>query len=506
MPVYNLRKGTVQYKFANSRAKMQFFGGGYGNGKTTASVVTKALTLANYYPGSNGLIARATYPKLNDTIRKEFFKWCPPDWIKRMPTLDDNTCYLVNGSVVNFRYVSQRGKQNPDGTSTSNLLSATYDWIIVDQIEDPEIGHKDLLDLMGRLRGQTNYRPPPGDEDPSMPSTGPRWLILTANPTGNWVYQKIVKPYLYWKKTGIVLPELLWDKAANKPIMELFEGPTHGNAENLPPDYLEGMEALYKGQYYDRYVLGKWASYEGLVHAELTEENNGLTRVQMEQHIHRCLRRHVKLRAIESYDYGLVSPSCLLIGFVDDWGRVFVIDGFYKKNFHYEDQVVERARLMTKYSHLIDFTEPIKADPAIWKTHVVAKVRDTADTIATLLMGKGWDITPASNEIMSGIGRVNGYIAGRPQVPHPITGKEGAPLFYVANELTWLWEEVQAYYWKKNPNGENIDEPMDDNDHAMNSMKYMLSHLPEPSEIELPDHLKPKPWMFWQEEGGEEAA
>jgi hypothetical protein len=46
-------------------------GGGFGNGKTTAGVV-KALELAKDYPGSNGLIARSTFPKLNDTIRKEF--------------------------------------------------------------------------------------------------------------------------------------------------------------------------------------------------------------------------------------------------------------------------------------------------------------------------------------------------------------------------------------------------------------------------------------------------
>jgi hypothetical protein len=35
-------------------------------------VLVKALQLAKDYPGSNGLIARSTFPKLNDTIRKEF--------------------------------------------------------------------------------------------------------------------------------------------------------------------------------------------------------------------------------------------------------------------------------------------------------------------------------------------------------------------------------------------------------------------------------------------------
>jgi len=77
------------------------------------------------------------------------------------------------------------------------VLSATYDWIIVDQIEDPEFEHKDFIDLLGRLRGSTPYGFVPGDKeyDPRMPSSGPRWFIITTNPTRNWVYKKIVKPY-----------------------------------------------------------------------------------------------------------------------------------------------------------------------------------------------------------------------------------------------------------------------------------------------------------------------
>ena len=85
---------------------------------------------------------------------------------------------MKNGSTVNFRYVAQQGKQTED--SKSNLLSATYDWIIVDQMEDPEFSHKDFMDLMGRLRGNTEY----SGDDPSMPRVGPRWFMATLNPTG----------------------------------------------------------------------------------------------------------------------------------------------------------------------------------------------------------------------------------------------------------------------------------------------------------------------------------
>ena len=98
--------GGMHEKFMNLRTKIQMLGGGFGNGKTAASCV-KAIQLALDYPGSNGLIARETYPKLNDTIRKEFFKWCPRSIIQKMPTQDNNTCYLKNGSMVNFPIFSR---------------------------------------------------------------------------------------------------------------------------------------------------------------------------------------------------------------------------------------------------------------------------------------------------------------------------------------------------------------------------------------------------------------
>src|SRR5690349_16160348 len=107
MPTYRITPDGLHDKFMKLRTKIQMLGGGFGNGKTAAACV-KAIQLSQDYPGSNGLIARETYPKLNDTIRKEFLKWCPKSLIQRMPTKDDNTLIFKNGSIVNFRYLQQR--------------------------------------------------------------------------------------------------------------------------------------------------------------------------------------------------------------------------------------------------------------------------------------------------------------------------------------------------------------------------------------------------------------
>lgn len=499
MPNYNLTKGSIQYGFNKSRYPIQFFGGGYGNGKTTAMVI-KALGMARDFPGSNGLLARATYPKLNDTLRKEFFRWCPRHWIKKMPTQEDNTCYLKNDTIINFRYLSQRGKKQESGDTSSNLLSATYDWIGVDQIEDPEITHKDLLDLMGRLRGQTPYRPEEGKEDNTMPSTGPRFLMISANPSMNWVFREIVKPYLIWQASGKVTEKLLVDPETNLPIIELFESDTYANRKNLPPDFIRNLEAMYKGQQRKRFLEGKYAVFEGLVHGDFNETNK-ITRDQADEYIIACLKRHVKMTVIEGYDFGLVTPSCYMLGLVDDWGRMIIIDGFHEPNLHYTMHAEKIFEIRQRYSNYgFKFDEAIRADPAIFKKVVVAGRKDTGDTIAKLLRDDDLYTRPASNDIIAGIAKVNAYINGRADIVNPFTGDLNSPFLFVVDDLEFFEDEVTSYYWKKNPLGNLTDEPQDTNDHAMNTVKYMLSHLPLPSKIEVPKtHIKPS-WMFWQEE------
>ncbi|HEY4383178.1 MAG TPA: hypothetical protein VGN34_01705, partial [Ktedonobacteraceae bacterium] len=270
---YKIIEGGMHDRFHKSYSKVQFLGGGFGNGKTAAACI-KALRLCKDYPGCNGLVARSTYPKLNDTIRREFLLWCPPHWIKRMPSRDENTLVLKNGSTVNFRYVAQRGKETEE--SKSNLLSATYDWIIVDQLEDPEFSHKDFMDLMGRLRGNTEYI---GD-DRLMPRYGPKWFIATLNPTRNWCYREIVKP-LHDYHRGIISDKLLCEvdndgrailhDGRPTPLIELFEGSTYENVDNVGEDYIRGMLATYTGSMRERFVFGRWGALSGLIYPQFDE-------------------------------------------------------------------------------------------------------------------------------------------------------------------------------------------------------------------------------------------
>jgi len=505
MPSYKLKRGSVQAGFQDSRAKIEIFAGAYGNGKSTGMIV-KGLKVCKLYPGSLGLMGRSTYPRLNDTLRRDFFKWCPRNWIKRRPTKDDNTCVLQDGTTIHFRYISQKGKKAEDGNTVSNLLSASYDWAIVDQIEDPEITHKDFLDILGRLRGSTPFREVEGmsEEDiMSWPASGPRMLFVGCNPTRNWVYRELIAPLKLWKDKGIMTEKLLVDKETMQPIMELYESDVYANKDNLDPDYIKTLETSYKGQMFDRYVMGKWVAYEGLVHPAFDPAIHFLSRQDIMDYLIELKQNHVEVRALEGYDFGNTSPSCYVLAFVDNWGRVIIVDGFYLPDFNYQHQPAKVNEIRLKYMGLINFEDPIIADPDIFRKKVVAH-RDTGTSIAKLLTEGGMDLRPGFNDIVSGIAKVNAYLSDKIGCRHLLTGEPNGPMLYVCDDLTWYEGEITNYYWKKNPFGEKIDEPQDTNDHAMNTTKYLLSFLPEPADVVIPTKLLPPDWMFWREMEPEE--
>lgn len=506
---YRIHEGSLQEQFDALRCKVQVYGGGFANGKTAAACVLKALKLAKDYPGCNGLIARSTYPKLNDTIRAEFLKWCPKHWIKSFPMSANgsNTCTLVNGSTINFRYVAQQGSAQGE-QSTSNLLSATYDWAIIDQIEDPEIVEKDFDDILGRLRGMTPYQ---GD-DPTMPRTGPRWFIITCNPTRNWVYKRIIKPVHVYNETGQIGPLLLCERDVDteeaildedgkpKMLVEVVEGSTYENAANLEPDFIKTLESTYRGAMKDRFLLGGWGSYEGLVYPAFDEVSHMLSYDDVMDYLGDLKQQFYEVNFLEGYDFGIAVPSCYLCGFTDAWGNVFIVDGFYEKgeDFAVEEQRDEIKRLRDVYG--VYGNPPILSDPAIFR-RTSASNRTIGQSTADILYdnGQGVRVVRGNNDILNGIIKVSAYLAPSRMHRHPLTGDHGAPHLYITDNLQFVADEFGSYMWNVNSKGDRDDKPRDKDDHAMDTIKYMLSRRPEISK--LPQYVRPKPpsYLRWQQ-------
>jgi phage terminase large subunit len=499
MTNYIVKEGGLNDRFFKSRAKIRILGGGFANGKTATACIT-ALEMARDYPGSNGLMARATYPKLNDTLRKEFIKWCPKQWIKNFPLGQNssNMCTLKNGTTINFRYMQQQSRG--DEAATSNLLSATYDWIVVDQIEDPEIVHKDFLDLMGRLRGSTPYT----GNDPTMPHTGPRMMILTCNPTRNWVYKKLVHPYHLYKQAGTIMPDLivLRDKDGKvvfedgKPnlLLDVIEGSTYENAHVLEPDVIQGLESTYTGQMKERFLLGRWAAYEGLVYPQYSDIVHTVEHNEIMQLWDRLTDQGYLIPLVDGYDFGIAVPSCYLISFVDDDGNVILMDGFYKKEMGILEQADKIKVIRNKWGLPQD--QQCWADPNIFR-RFGSSAGNVNETVASQFANLGVPMRRGNNDVLGGIVKVGSYLAPTRFHRNPFSGAFGAPHIFISRDLDWWIDEIGGYYWDKDTKGERDDKPNDKNDHAMDTTKYMLTNLdaiakPDPFRDVEPKYLQ---WM-----------
>lgn len=509
---YNLIKESITEGFSRSRKKVQVMGGGFANGKTAAAVVLKILVVAKDYPGANILVARSTLPKLNDTIRKEFAKWCPKSWIKSFPqpAKDSSTCKLKNGTEINFRYIAQQGKSNVE--TTSNLLSATYDLIVVDQVEDPEIILKDYDDLMGRLRGSTPY----AGDDPTMPVSGPRWIVLTCNPTGNWFYQSVVRPLHQYQDslkrgTSFISKDLLCvrDPVTGEPILDddgkpellidLFEGSTYENSQNLPDDFIQLLESRYQGQMKERFLLGRWAAFEGLVYPGVTIDSHSIP----QEEIIRYLideRQFEPANLHEGYDHGIAVPGCYLLGLEDRRGNFFIVDGDYSIKSGTDPWVTEVFYRRQKHFGSTLPSTTVNADPAIFRRTGSLK-KTVGPPVAKLFQDEGLRTKRGNNDFKAGHQRLTNWMNFDKHHSHPISGEKGAPHFYVAEELEFWWNEIANYYWKKNTQtGEWQDEPMDRNDHSMDATRYLITDLGEPF-LYIPVDFRTNPMFQWHEIG-----
>lgn len=454
-----------QLHFFECKAPIAGFTGGYGNGKT-AVLGLSAITVASQYKDARVLVGRATRPKLEDSTKPELMKWLPHDWISRWPTDRHNNLHFKHtNSTIEFRHIRQEGKGK--GEEQSNLLSATYDAIFVDQLDDPEFTYKDFEDLIGRMRGTARYI---GD-DPTMPQVGPQWFRFGANPTRNWLFREIVSPYFTWQRTGLITQKLLVDEETRTPILHVFNAPSTANQKHTGKGYVSRMRSVFRGSMSKRFVDADWGAYEGLVYPEYDEAMHMVQHTEMQKYIEQGLADDL-LGVVEGYDYGQVSPSCYLLGFFNDVGDVFIADGFYEPRMNVKMQSRKIKEIRNAWR--VTPTDHIYADPQMFKG-TNASATKVGDSVTALFRAENIEMQRGANAIESGLDKVSTYLNIDDLHMHPIKRQYGAPRLFVTSNLDFWHNEIVDYYWNKNVQGDNVDKPRDTNDHAMDATKYLFT-------------------------------
>jgi phage terminase large subunit len=209
-----------------------YFGGAAGGGKSDIGCYFE-LKRRLKYPGTRGLIGRASFKTLKDTTLQTFFDRAKQEGLKRglhfdLTSAQDkefaNCLVFDNRSVIYLRDLYAY-PQDPDFDELGSLeLTDAY----VD--EAPQITDKAKNVLKSRIR----YR---------LTETGlliPK-LFLTGNPSKNWAYSDFYRP----SKEGTLREDRKFIQALP------------GDNPHLPESYLKSLAGLDKNSR-ERLLYGNW--------------------------------------------------------------------------------------------------------------------------------------------------------------------------------------------------------------------------------------------------------
>jgi len=203
----------------------------------------------------------------------------------------------------------------------------------------------------------------------------------------------------------------------------------------LPKQYREQLEK-FTGTDYERYVLGKWTAYEGLVYRDFSRA------------VHVCERAGPWKRIVFGVDEGYTNPGVILKVGIDGDGRGHVIREFF------ETQVLP-ADFVTQVKAMAEACEP-RLERAYVDRSAAGLIADLRHENIPAWGAKGG----GKSAVMDGIRYVTNALMIR---------GDGRPGLTVDPGCVKTIGEFEGYCWKKGK-----DEPVKEGDHAMDALRYAL--------------------------------
>lgn len=403
----------------------------------TRALCGKVLALATRYPGSTIGLARKKLTDLKATTLDVFLREvCPPQLIKAHHRADRVITVRSGPQGRQEAYIRYFGLISASGESY-NIRSLNLGACGVD--EGVELSAIEWDELSGRLRD---------------PYCGLHQLFTATNPAGkgHWLY-----------KRG-------WTAPVGG--IQVIETNALENT-HLPASYLERL-ALFVGRYRDRYVLGKWVDFEGLVYDHFDPLLHCITWDQFVARFGDAARCPETGRPqippdwtrVAGIDFGYVNP------FVHQWWAISPDDEWFRYR-----ELYHTRRLVSDHAKQIHAAESAGRDPGMrgrWADH-------DAEDRATLHASDVWTM-PANKEVSPGLQTVYQLLS-----PDPVTGRprmqfirdtllEADP-YLIAEELPLCTEqELQAYAYPRGQDGRPLKEaPLKVNDHGADAMR-MVAH------------------------------
>lgn len=206
---------------------------------------------------------------------------------------------------------------------------------------------------------------------------------------------------------------------------------------SLGKDILRRYESLYSGAFYERFVLGKWVTANGLVYPDV------------------ATGKYIEAPPVKKFDkyyvscdYGTVNPTSMGL-----WGLFGGV--WYRFDEFYYSSKLEGAQLTDEeyYQRLLSFTEGID-------TEAVVIDPSAASFIECIRRHGKFRVIKAKNDVTDGIRKVQSALKGGQIVISPCCKS--------------ALKEFSLYRWDDSA---GKDVPKKENDHAMDEIRYFVSTI-----------------------------
>lgn len=214
-----------QYRFWWNPSKFPAYIGAFGSGKSLI-LCLKGIYYSLMYPGTRGLLMRATYPQLMDTTIATMFKiFSFFGWESGQQYNHHISRKLielnVGGKKSEILYRPAKNEGDDIQSAIEDLQSLEIDWAGIDEI----VGVEERIFMAVRARiGRWG----------KISKQAHRQLMVSGNPPseGSWIHKR-------WYLKSYTDDQPLQDPDEHS----IFVSSTYENRRNLPKDYIESLEA-----------------------------------------------------------------------------------------------------------------------------------------------------------------------------------------------------------------------------------------------------------------------
>jgi PBSX family phage terminase large subunit len=395
--MYTLTPKQMQVYQDTSRELLVF--GGIRSGKTNV-LLLKLLSAASK-PNSRVGLFRKTLVSLKLTTLKSLIEGdgqTPPilPFGSYTHNMSEKTITLKGGGTIVYSSLEE----------PERIRGMTLNACFVDEATD--LDEKDYITLMGRVSAKMDGVP--------------LQIVSSCNSKSpqHWIAKR-------WAISGNKQHE---ERLVNKNLKAYCLNPSDNPF--LAHEYLEMLEGWRGTLAYERDVLGKWVTPDGLVFSEFDETlhtGNGYSQY---------------VRYYIGVDVGFVDAFCALLAGIDQDGRLHIMREVYGSRMNEQSQTTAIKELVNSVDGNV---ESISIDYAGMGASLIDNLNNY-----------GLPARRAIKDRFSGLSKMRNRLASKTMTINP--------------KCSNLLREIQTYEYK-----EGTEQPKDGNDHAIDALRYLVSGI-----------------------------